>query len=158
MEYLMPALKVLHVFGLIMWMGAVMIQYVYLSAFLESDQLQPREYALALVHRINKTLLNAGWIVMFISGLAMVYVYGIEWVKFRLYIQLKLMLAIVAIGMSHAALGPLKKAQAVYKKENNGMDDEKTYQQLIGKWKLFLSITLALLALIIILVTFRFGF
>ncbi|MBX7152682.1 DUF2269 family protein [bacterium] len=158
MEYLMPALKVLHVFGLIMWMGAVVIQYVYLSAFFESDQLQPREYALALARRINKTLLNTGWILMFVSGIAMVYIYGMEWIRFRFYIQLKLVLAIVAIGMSHAALGQLKKAYAVYKKDGIGMDDEKTYQQLIGKWKIFSAITIALLALIIILMTFRFGF
>ncbi|NUM80910.1 DUF2269 family protein [bacterium] len=158
MEYLMPALKVLHIFGLIMWMGAALIQYVYLSAFLETDQLQSREYALALARRINKTLLNAGWMVMFLSGLAMVYIYGMEWVKFRFYIQLKLILAVVAIGMSHAGMGQLKKAQAVYKKDNNGMDDEKLYQQLIGKWKLFSVITIVLQALIVILMTFRFGF
>ncbi len=157
MEILIPAFLVLHVFGIMLWAGSVLIPYVYLADIVENNAPEPRQFAMDIVGRVNKTFLNIGLSMVLITGAGMIVFHGMDWFLPRIFVHVKITAALIAAGFSHMGWSKFKKANALMEKNPFESSDEAAFQELVRSWKLFSVITITLLGITVITAIFKFG-
>lgn len=95
---LLPLFKALHVFGFVSWFAGLFYLvriFVYHTEAMKRPE--PEKSILikefnAMQWRVYKIICNPGMMITWSCGLAMLYLYGIEWLKTQTWMQVKLVL------------------------------------------------------------------
>jgi hypothetical protein len=156
MEILIPAFLVLHFFGIILWAGSTVIQYAHLADVAEHGNGDGKHFALDLITRINKTTLNIGLSLVFLTGIGMIAFHGMDWLRASVFVHFKIGFAVFAAAFSHIAMGKLKKAKQIAERQPAESGDEMQFQILLKSWRTFSLAALALLGTTVITAIFRF--
>lgn len=157
MEILIPAFLVLHIFGIVLWTGSVLVPYVYLSDIVENNALEARQFAMEVIGRLNRSFLNIGLSLVLLTGIGMIFFHGTDWFLPRIFVHVKITVAIIAAGFSHVGWSKFKKANALMEKNPFESSDEAAFQSLVRSWKLFSVMTITLLGITVIAAVFKFG-
>ncbi|MBL7960139.1 DUF2214 family protein [bacterium] len=158
MEVLIPGVLILHIFSMLMWFGSILIQYVFLSDIMDGHTADNTKlWSMDLIGRMNKTILNIGLILAIVTGVSLIFIHGAEWFRPRTHVHIKITLGLIAAGLSHMAMAKFRKANELVRKENPTAADLTRFAGLMGSWKLFTTITLVVLATIVITAVFKFG-
>ncbi|MCB0833114.1 MAG: hypothetical protein KDC45_06605, partial [Bacteroidetes bacterium] len=135
MENLIPGLLILHIFGMILWLGASLTQYIFLSDALLNPVSEVRRWSMELNQKINKTAVNMGLIISILTGVALIFVHGMDWFRPRLYVHFKISFGILAAGLAHMGMAKLRKAGTLL--DQVADFDAVAYETLVKKWRLF---------------------
>jgi uncharacterized membrane protein len=157
METLVPAFLVLHVFGILLWFGSTLVQYVFLSEDLQSDNLSVLRWVTALIQKLNRQFSNVGLSVAIVTGVLIILAHGMEWFRPRIYVHLKMGFGVVAAGLTHMAMSRLRRAAILLNSEVVSDADRATFKVLARSWRSFAGATAALLILNLVLAIFKFG-
>lgn len=157
METLVPAFLVLHIFGMLLWFGTLLVQYVFLSEMLASDNIGTIRYSMDLIHRTNRTFVNVGLAISILTGALIIAAHGMEWFRPRMFIHLKITLGLVAAGLSHIGMARIRKMIPVIHAELLTDVAKQQFRQAISTWRTTLTATVAILATMVILAIFKFG-
>ena len=95
---LLPLFKALHVFGFVSWFAGLFYLvriFVYHTEAMQRPE--PEKSILikefnAMQWRVYKIICNPGMMITWSCGLAMLYLYGLEWLKTQTWMQVKLVL------------------------------------------------------------------
>lgn len=157
METLVPAFLVLHLFGMLLWFGALLIQYVFLSETLASDNLFSVRHSMDLIHRTNKTFVNVGLTLSILTGILIIVGHGMEWFRPRMFVHLKLTLGVVAAGLSHMGMAKIRKAVKLLQVDALADKEKEALVRAVAAWRRMIAIVVAILATMLILAIFKFG-
>lgn len=157
METLVPAFLVLHLFGMLLWFGTLLVQYVFLSEMLGSDNIGTIRFSMDLIHRTNRTFVNVGLTISILTGALIIAAHGMEWFRPRMFIHLKITLGLVAAGLSHIGMARIRKMVQVIHSESLAEAARQQFGRAISTWRTMLTTTVAILATMIILAIFKFG-
>ncbi len=156
MENIIPALLTLHIYGIILWVGGMVTQYLFFGS-LKSENGVDR----LMIELIRKTYCYMIWpgiALILASGLAVMMMFGMEWFSPRGFIHIKIFVAIILIILTHLGWSKLKIINRISIKSENESDDNILLDQSLRKWKNIMIFTLIGMGCIILLGVYKFGF
>jgi uncharacterized membrane protein len=158
MQNIIPALLTLHIFGVVLWMGGTIVQYLFLSDHLTDQNKNHVRLTLFLTHRIYQFMIWYGVAMIALSGITIIFMFGIEWLRPRVFIHIKITFAIVFIVLTYLSWKKFTAIKIISEQELSDPNDEQRLHTAIQGWRKIIIINLIGMGCIVLLGIYKFGF
>jgi uncharacterized membrane protein len=158
MQNIIPALLTLHIFGVVLWLGGTIVQYLFLSDCLTGKDNHHAKLCVIFAQRIYKFMIWYGMAFIVLSGITIIWMFGIEWLRPRVFIHIKITIALVLIILSFISWKKFNIIRILTEKEMSDPGDEQRLNNAIRVWRIFIILSMIGLGCIILLGIYKFGF
>lgn len=153
MFILFPAFLVLHIFGVILWAGGSIVQYIFFTDIPEDCNPNEQSFFIDLIRKVTRVMALTGTGVVWLSGLTMIFIQGAEWLTAHGFIHIKISLGLIAAVLTLMAFYAIRKTAALCSAES---PDPTAVMPLMKRWKTLLTILLITLGTAVLVAVFRF--
>lgn len=158
MQNIIPALLTLHIFGVTLWMGGAVVQYLFLTYSPAGGDTGKLQLRMQLTRRVYSMMIWHGMALIVISGVTIVFLFGLEWLRPRGFIHFKITLAALIILITYLGWRKFNIIRRLSETENPDAGQQQHLSETLHQWKIYIILELTGLACVVILGVFKFGF
>ncbi len=158
MQSIIPALLTLHIFGVVFWMGGTLVQYIFLLQGYTGGNRDQLRYSVKLTQKIYTLMIWHGMALVVLSGLTLLLLFGLEWLRPRGFVHFKIVIAMILVIITVIGRKKFAFIRKLAERENPDPEDEVRLNEVLKTWRILIITGLTGLGCVVVLGIFKFGF